>query len=387
MKILILPSWYPTKEHPLNGIFFKEQARALKEFGHDVVVAYPELISLKDLGKLPLTQRVTESEEDGIRTFRMQRMAWVPRRVPYVEGDLFNRTVHALYQKIKETGWVPDVIHAHSTLWAGWAALKLSDQTGIPFVVTEHASKFLRNLVRPYEKTYVRQILAKAKASVAVGPGLQSALKAYGSGLEVRVIPNIVDTERFSTLDSTAKNERKTFRFFSVGFLNHNKGMDTLIQAFSEAFKNQTGVELVIGGDGDQRPVLEKMVRDLGIEEQVHFLGMLSRDQVVQEMQKAHAFALASRKETFGVVLIEALSSGIPIIATASGGPDLIVTAENGLLVQPENPTQFAEAMTVLYTQYDRYNEDQIRQDCIQRFSKAAIVKQITELYKESTAK
>jgi glycosyltransferase involved in cell wall biosynthesis len=159
--------------------------------------------------------------------------------------------------------------------------------------------------------------------------------------------------------------------------------MDILIQAFACAFKDMD-VELIVVGDGIERPKLESLVISCGIESQVSFLGNLNREDVKIEMQRCDAFVLASRYETFGVVYIEALACGKPIIATSCGGPAMIVDEENGLLVPVEDIKALSEAMSYLFTHYDNYKPETIRKNCINKYSEEVIIGKISDIYNRS---
>mgnify|MGYP001217429076 FL=1 len=111
-------------------------------------------------------------------------------------------------------------------------------------------------------------------------------------------------------------------------------------------------------------------------------MGALDRKEVILHMNKCDAFVLASKFETFGVVFIEALSCGKPIISTKSGGPNSIVNSKNGLLVSVNNIEELSDAMLNLYRNYSQYNSEDIRNDCYERFSEPVITKQILDLYK-----
>ena len=172
----------------------------------------------------------------------------------------------------------------------------------------------------------------------------------------------------------------KNFRFLSIAFLNHNKGMDILLNGFAKVFKGKN-VELVIGGEGAEKDNLNNLANQLGISGQVTFLGPVNREQVKHEMQQCNVFVLASRFETFGVVFIEALATGKPILATKCGGPEAIVNKINGCLVPTENSTELSRAMEYMKENYHMYNPVEIRKDCIERFSENAIIKKVSQLY------
>jgi glycosyltransferase involved in cell wall biosynthesis len=381
MRVLIVPSWYPTDLKPIGGIFFKEQAQALQKSRHKVTVAFPELWSVKTFSKQKHHSGISFEVEDGIKTYRSRGYNYLPR-VPYVAGLIYYRRLKKLFEKIVKEQGEPDIIHAHSCLWGGWAAAKLAKKRNVPLVITEHSTAFARDLIKPYQKRGIVKTLEASKKIIVVGPGLERKLSRYVSHHKITLIPNIVNTEYFRP-NSSNSSENNRFRFFSVGFLNPKKGMDILLKAFAKSFKEEN-VELVIGGDGRERSNLEQLTRDLDIKSQVQFLGELSRKEVRQQMQQSDAFVLASRYETFGVVFIEALACGKPVVATKCDGPESIVNEKNGLIVPVENIKALSESMEKIVNSIEDYNSDLIRDDCLKRFSEKAVITQIGNVYSKS---
>ncbi len=147
-------------------------------------------------------------------------------------------------------------------------------------------------------------------------------------------LPNILGEAFLRANVAAARPEAdRPFVFLCVARLSPQKGIDLLLEAFAEAFCGAQNVRLRLVGDGPLLASLEHLGARLGIAPQIDFVGDLSADGVRAEMEAADAFALASRFETFGVVVIEALACGLPVVSTASGGPDHLIDASNGLLV------------------------------------------------------
>ncbi|ONK21032.1 hypothetical protein BLX87_24205 [Bacillus sp. VT-16-64] len=379
MKILIVPSWYPTEDYPINGIFFKEQAMALQKYGHDVIVAYPELRSMRTFGKQRHSLGLSYKKEDGLKTYRYRSYNPIPLRISPGQGNIFYVLLKRLYNRIIQSEGKPDIIHAHSCLWGGVAAARLASRENIPLVITEHSSKFPRKLIKPYEKKMVVQALSEARKIISVGLGLKNELADYiNDQNKLTVIPNIVDIDRFQISQQSMSGEQLCF--FSLGFLHANKGMDILIKAFAKELKD-CRAELIIGGSGPEMENLKRLALDLGVSNQVKFLGQLDREGVLQQMQQCDAFVLASHVETFGVVYIEALACGKPIIATSCGGPEIIVNKKNGLLVHVNNVDALGDAMMYMFKNIDRYDPKVIREDCEIRFSEKSIISQLNDVY------
>ena len=375
MHILIVPSWYSSKRNPVLGSFFKEQAIALSKYGHKVTIAYNEVWPLTLVGKVFEKPGISSQIEDGVKTYRYKNFNFLPKNP--LMFKIFDKRMEKLYEKIEKTEGKPDVIHAHSCLWAGISARHISKKYNIPLVITEHSS--LKNSVY-LKENYLPHIVKaynEADKVVAVGNGLKEELSQYVKNNQIDIIPNMVDLERFYPKNYKCDNK---FSFFSLAFLDHFKGMDVLIKAFEKAFKNKK-VELIIGGAGPAREELEKLTEDLGLEKQIRFLGAVSREEASEEMNKCNAFALASRHETFGVVYIEALACGKPIIGTRNGGAEDIINETNGLLVDIDDVNGLSQAMLKVRTNYDNYSSTLIREDCINRYSEASIVEKLNNVY------
>lgn len=174
------------------------------------------------------------------------------------------------------------------------------------------------------------------------------------------------------------------FTFLHISLFGGNKAVDMLIKAFAEAFKADGKTLLNIGGDGPELKDLQILAGTLGVATRVKFLGQLSRAEVMHQLQACHAFVLSSRHETFGVVLIEALAMGRPIVATRCGGPESIVRESNGLLVPVDDVAGLACAMRRMRERYNDYDAVRIRADCSEKFSERTVTGRLIREYSET---
>ncbi|GFP74201.1 glycosyltransferase [Clostridium fungisolvens] len=380
MNILIIPSWYHTKNNMTLGSFFKEQAEALAELGHDVTVLYVDRFGVSYLKKYISYCERTEYTDNNVKVYRKKKLRKL-KSGPIGDCYSFANGILELYEKyIKHTKQI-DLIHAHSCLWAGYAAMNLKEKYGIPYVITEHFTGYSRNMMNDDEKALIRVQISKADKLIAVSEGLKKDLQPYCNKKEIEVIPNMVDVSRFKLGEVSESN--KKFVFLSICYLMYKKGIDILINAFAKAFKGDNNFQLYIGGDGEEKEKLIQLTISLGIKEQVKFLGELDRESVVKEMQNCNAFVLPSRFETFGVVFIEALACGKPIIASKTGGPDNIVRDINGYLVDVGDIDDLFRTMIKLVNEYKKFESFTIRKDCIERFSKENVINRIDQMYKK----
>ena len=377
MHIMFIPSWYSNVRNKVHGSFFKEQASELQKAGVKVTVAYNEVWPLTMIGKIHEEKGLNYNIEDGLKTYRYKNYNYIPKNA--LMFKVFNKRMEKLYKEIVKKEGPIDIIHAQSSLWGGISAAYISEKYNIPLVITEHSSVERGPCVKNSYVPFIRDSYKKAKKVITVGNGLKNEIQALSGRNDIEVIGNLVDLSKF-TIKKRIQNEK--FIFFSLAFLEGEKGFDTLIKAFAKKFKDKEAM-LYIGGDGSQRAWLEALAQENGVKKQIIFLGALSRDDVAKWMNKCDCFVLPSRYETFGVVYIEALASGRPVIGALNGGAEDIINNLNGYLVPIDDIDKLAEKMLELYKKIDSYNEEEIRSDCLKRFSPEVIVNKIISVYKE----
>ena len=377
MHIMFIPSWYSNVRNKVHGSFFKEQASELQKAGVKVTVAYNEVWPLTMIGKIHEEKGLNYNIEDGLKTYRYKNYNYIPKNA--LMFKVFNKRMEKLYKEIVKKEGPIDIIHAQSSLWGGISAAYISEKYNIPLVITEHSSVERGPYVKNSYVPFIRDSYKKAKKVITVGNGLKNEIQALSGRNDIEVIGNLVDLSKF-TIKKRIQNEK--FIFFSLAFLEGEKGFDTLIKAFAKKFKDKEAM-LYIGGDVSQRAWLEALAQENGVKKQIIFLGALSRDDVAKWMNKCDCFVLPSRYETFGVVYIEALASGRPVIGALNGGAEDIINNLNGYLVPIDDIDKLAEKMLELYKKIDSYNEEEIRSDCLKRFSPEVIVNKIISVYKE----
>lgn len=385
LHVLVLPSFYPNRDEPTRGIFFKDQALAVRRSGARVSVLYPHLAPIRYVGSRwfgRLGFRFEDADEDGLVTFRVHgaNPPLLPRLSMRVHLHLWTRLMRSY---VRRHG-APDVLHAHGALWAGEAARRLAQAYRLPYIVTEHSTRFELGLVKPWQHERARLVFEQATVPTAMSERHARTLMDQFGLDAVGVVPNVVDTALVTMPDRP--RSRAGFQFLSIGFLTARKGMDVLIAAFAAAFHGRDDVTLAIGGDGPERDRLERLARASGLGTRIRFLGSLSREQVAHAMREADCFVLASHAETFGVVLVEALASGIPVIATRCGGPEEFVTPDTGLLVEPGARDQLAHALRTMTDRARTYDPHALRSSVTSRFGPDAVGELLLDLYGRALA-
>jgi glycosyltransferase involved in cell wall biosynthesis len=382
--VLILPSeLYCPPRLPLHGIFQRHQAEVLASRGIRTGVAsfgYIPWRFLLSAFSYPACETVK-----GVTSLRHFARPVVPARAAYIAlRERYLSRFLELVESYMERFGRPDVVHAHNTLYAGLVAARVRRKWGIPFVLTEHSSAFEAESATRWNTAQVSDCLGEASVVSAVGT-------AIGRKVAARVPTGTECVRLWNVLDPAIEEEARrgspeggrnggALSFLSIGNLLPVKNHSLLLRAFAKAFRNDPDVKLRIGGDGPLRRALEKEALELGLSRQVKFLGALGTGQVVRELKHCDVFALSSASETFGVVLIEAMAFGRPVISTRSGGPEEIVDERSGLLV-PHERDALAEGLTQMRTA--AFDPEAIRERCLESWGADAFYRRATELYEK----
>lgn len=358
MRLLILPSWYPSERAPMAGRFVHDQAVALR-------VARPEMrlavlgwghldgaLSLRDAGQslAALAWRLRAGRGARWAEGEVPR-AWAPAlswTLNWRDGNLEGqyRACRQAFLMARERWGGVDLIHAHVSLPAGVIARRLSREFGMPYVLTEHMGPFPFDALRQSDGALhpaLAPVFDDAAAVVAVSETLARSVRADGLRCD-RVLPNVVDERRFVL----APRPPGPWTLLAVTALKPQKGLDLLLRAWARRGPTLADARLRIAGDGPERAALQALARALGLEGQVEWLGGLHPEQVPLALAEAHALVLPSRQETFGVVLAEALMAGRPVLATRCGGPEGVVGRDDGLLVPVEDVDALAAGLDAL---------------------------------------
>lgn len=377
-KILVVCSAYPSVRSPVNHIFIEDQATVLaKQF--DVMVYVAEVSGWRELFITYPRERFGSS---GSVSLYRRRTRLHPRIPDPIFSTRYIKTFQEGFETILASWGRPDIIHAHVAFPAGWSAVSLAKGYGIPVILTEHTGPFSAILSTSGRRCRVREALKRAGRVVAVSPALANQMRSFYPGLSPEIIGNVIRTDYFVPQAETP-DIRKT-RFLTICLLNREKGVDCLLKAAARLMAvGYHNFELNIGGDGKSLGDLKKTAERLGLSSCCRFLGMLTRDQVREQMQSSDVFILPSLAETFGVVLGEAGACGKPVISTRCGGPEYVVTPETGILVEPADVAGLADAMAGFITGKLNFNPAVVRESVRRRFGEDAFLRVITALYRE----
>jgi glycosyltransferase involved in cell wall biosynthesis len=255
-----------------------------------------------------------------------------------------------------------DLVHVHTPFLAHYAGVRFARQAGIPVVETYHTffEEYLHHYVPLLPRVLGRQLArgvtrsqcAAVNALVAPSQPMRAMLTDYGVRTPIAVIPTGLPASSFKPGDGArfrAQQQLPANRplLLYVGRVAHEKNIDFLLTSFVEVKRARPDALLVIAGEGPARKHLGEQVQRLGLGRDVAFVGYLDREQALADCYAAASvFVFASRTETQGLVLLEALAQGCPVVSTSHLGTASILQPNCGARVAPEDPAAFAAAAT-----------------------------------------
>ena len=380
MHILEVPSFF----QPHGGLFCLEQAKALKNLGHEVrIVSNVQLgITVELHDYFMLSYRRYEHEMDGITVYQSYQRG-LPKVIRY-NVKRWVAIVRSMFAQYVEKYGRPDIIHAHCAKWAGYAAMLISREYGIPYVITEHLSKTIFDdefrLVgnTPWQIPLLTEAYQHASKVLSVSDELPERLSVYfGKDYQWETVSNIVDT-LFYQYRQREPLQGRAFRFCCLANYIPLKGYDVLFSAFRKLRKEGLNVELHIAGRGTDTASCRNQLTD-----GMFTHGLMDRQAVCQLLYVSDALVLASRSEAQPLVLLEAMSTGIPVVSTEVIPQNLRL--EGGCFIVPvDNADALADAMKhVAETPIDG---QQISQQVAQLASARVVGERLEKVFKEAIA-
>jgi len=376
---LVITNWYPHRENPVAGVFVKELAKSVS-FYDDVTIFYPEQ------SESILFYKITREKDENLEIIRFRFRKLRLGFLFYFISILFS--IIWLIRHWKELS--PDVIHAHNYLTGFWAIF-IAKITKTPLVITEHGLHREGDDYKEYRIKRLRHIFKRFAAKIAFRNAGMLVFVSYASrdyiketfsvSTRGRIIPNVLNKSFLEIdIDSSPSNQKKKILF--VGILTPRKGVDYLLKAIRIVKNRRSDFILEIIGGGPFKNEYEKLAVELGLDNVV-FLGSVEDETKIAAMKNCHFFILPSVYENFGVVLIEAMACGKPVITTLSGGQKEFVNKDNGILVPPKDPEALAKAIDYMLDHYSDYSPEKISRYVLERFSPKVVGRQLHEAYLE----
>lgn len=389
--LAVITPWYPSPNNPYAGSFAQAMTAAVADQFDRVTVlhtedwagrAYP---ALNDAIKV--TSERLRDRRDLIPVVKAPEGTVVRAPVP-----LLNRKNYSPWATAQEKALLPalpkgtieaPLVHAHTGIYGGVLALRLA-RPDARVVVTEHSSFLDKVFSQPAARALYGEVLERADAFLCVSSRLRDQIAeefpAYADKLSV--VPNMIDFGRFTP---GAARSSELLSWLYVGRLVKPKGVDELLEAFALVAKKEPRATLTMVGHGAREEDLEARAAELGLADRVSILPPVSPEDVNALMHRHDLLVHASKGETFGMTVVEAVASGLPVLATRSGGPQEslagIESKAGALMDISEDPKVIADAYWQLRDDVAGIDLPAAREVLESRYGTEAVAKQLISVY------
>ena len=373
MKVLVIPTWYPSGEDKLMGAYHKDFTNALNRNGIKADMLYIERERLsKPLKYLFLKKKYVEHEKN-YDVYKYRMLNYAPINFDLEIKKYTNKLLKAVKEYIRING-KPDILHAQVILPAGYATYVVGKKLNIPVIVTEHCGNVERFFKPPLNK-YTDEMLGNV-VFTTVSKYMQKIVLKYTDKCEV--LPNLVDIDNYVNYGKRKIENR--FNLVSLCALREGKKIDNIFKAIKKI--DDINIHLDVIGDGFYEKYYKDECKKLGLNDKVNFLGRLDKVEISKMFKHEHALVISSELESFAIPGIEALASGIPVVATKCLGPEEYINDKNGVLCEKNDVDSLKKAIIYMYNNYDKYDADYLRES-VSMFSEEEVIKKAKSIYEE----
>ncbi len=381
LHVLTLTPFYPSDRDDASGCFVSEPLHWLSKAGLRNTV-----FAMQPVYRGHFHGRESDIPAHWLRYFALPGGFGLPTAGAF----LFARIVGQV-RELHRSQHI-DLIHAHAPLPCGHAAMLLSAELGLPYVVSVHGlDAFSTQQVSGRAGQWCRRISQRVYRSsrrvICISERIrEQVLAGTGPSCRTSVVYNGVDPELFSPATEPASGG---LIVLSVGNLIPIKGHEVLLRAVAALAFQFPSLAVEIIGEGPERPRLQALIQQLQISERVRFLGRQSRRQVAAAMRRCTVFALTSRYEGLGCVYLEAMSAAKPVIGCRGQGiAEIIQHGSNGFLVGPDNERELELAMGMLLHDEPRRRSlgAGARDTILERLTLVHQADTLARIYRESVA-
>jgi glycosyltransferase involved in cell wall biosynthesis len=362
LHIAITTLWFPHDKNPLYGIFIHTQAQALAKHAEVTV-----LVTRRKL--IPYHKK-----------YKVGKVNVVERGGPYLPNtsesrlDNWSKYYEKMFDEVNKEKKI-DLIHCHDYI-ALYPTRKINKKNNIPYIVTIHNTDFLRGTVGDWRSSYISDAFLNSEKVIAVGETLKQKLYDYTHEDQIVNIPNIVDTELFSYHTPAPT---PPFKFLYVGIYEERKRVMQMIKAFHKLDRENS--QLTFIGYGSLEKQMKSYINKHNLQNRVHVIAPKSNDELPMYYQSHHCYISISTWETFGITVAEAMSCGLHILYSRSGGPEHFVAPEGCMLVEDVTPSALAMQMQEMISNYDPKKSVHIRNHVEQNLSSEYVIDKLLEIY------
>lgn len=367
-----MSSWYPNKVTTTKGNFVQRHAEAVATMCNVVAI-----IVIEDPDQHVENFRLEREFEKGVDTIRIYTkpgLGKLTKWLRFFKG--YDKAIQVALDSFK-----PDLIHGNVFFPVGIVARKWASKLSVPMVFTEHLTSYLPANRKNLKSKHLRSIRTTARLTnriLPVSQDLMYAMKGLEIGHKYEVLPNVVDTDLFKP----GKTENSKKRIIHVSTAkDFHKNVSGILRTISKLKEQRSDFELLIISDGDLNPHIN-MAKELNIVDLVNFEGEQPLEIIGKKMGSSDLFLLFSNFENLPCVIIEALSSGLPVLSTNVGGIPEMIDESNGILVEPQDENELLNKLTEILDS-DHYDRNSISKAAHAKYGKVAVSSQLVRIYRE----
>lgn len=363
----------------MPGLFIRRHAIAVAADA-DVTVLYVHPADSKEV-------RSREIEQFSSANFKEYIIYYPAITINYPGVQFFRAILYFIHllkgmRIVARAGKPIDIIHVNILTRLGLFALLTKAFTGIPYVVTEHWSRYLpvTNTYRGRARKMITRLVAgKAAALTAVTLNLKQAMERHGiRNTNFFVVPNVVENGFFEP--TLYQGNTKTLLHVSC-FEDRSKNISGLLRAIASLSQVRTDFRVLMVGEGQDWQQLKNYCDELQLSERVFFTGLAEGRDLLKMYQSASCLVMFSNYENMPVVINESLACGKPVIATAVGGIPEIIDPTRGILLAPGDEEALYRAMDYMLDHVEGYDAPALRDYALGRFSQEAVGSRFLEIY------
>lgn len=379
MKICIIANGYPDSHEPQFGCFELDQAVALSRYGHEVSIIYVD-------GRLRHYKRkfgITHIKNGNIHIYGLYLfpISVLAKICPIFHWWIRKMFLRIPFAKLVKNHGRPNILYAHFLQNISYAAY-LKKKYNIPLVGIEHSSALAKVKLTPAQIRIGNYGYSNCDNLISVSKSLQNHIKRH-FGKDSLIIHNMIGQDFYNN-QVKIENDSTILKIISVGSLLPVKGYDLLLEALYKISSTLPKWRLVLIGDGSEHLNLQKKIEELGLSENVSLLGRKSKDVIVNYLNNSTMYVSSSRSENFSVSIIEALSTGLPVVATDCGGAKECISEQNGLIAPVEDVDGLANAILTMANSIHKYNRLSISENCKNLFGPNAIASQLSNVFSKT---
>jgi glycosyltransferase involved in cell wall biosynthesis len=378
MRILMISDVYFPR---INGVSTSIQTfrKQLIQKGHEVVLLAPEY------------ELNSDADDENIIRIPSTRVIFDPE----------DRLMHAgpirkLSETLKERDF--DIIHIQTPFVAHSLGLRLSRELGVACIETYHTffEEYLYNYVPLLPKNWLRALARKVSVRqcnsidhvIVPSTAMHEVLRDYGVKSNITILPTGIESEAFRQGDGDRFRHKYNIAadrpvLVNVSRIAHEKNIDFLIRMLTHVWQEVPDILMIIAGDGPAKRHLQRLTRNLGLEDNIMFIGYLDRNSELKDCYcSADIFVFSSRTETQGLVLLEAMALGVPVISTAVMGTKDIVINNSGALTAEDDEVKFACKVTrLLSNDLQQKSLGEQARNFAQQWSADVMAERVLQLY------